>query len=109
MATVAEIVALPEIKQTECFIGGRWTPAVSGKTFETIHPATEEVIAQVAEGDAADVDLAVQSARDALESGPWSKMDARDRGKLMHKLADLIEEEADELAALESLDNGKPI
>ena len=84
-------------------------PSVSGKTFETINPATEEVIAQVAEGDAADVDLAVKAAREAFENGPWSKMDARDRGRLMYKLADLIEEDADELAALETLDNGKPI
>ena len=84
-------------------------PAASGKTFETINPATEEVIAQVAEGDAADVDLAVEAAREAFENGPWAKMDARDRGRLMYKLADLIEEEADELAALETLDNGKPI
>ena len=99
----------PQVKETQCFIGGKWVPANSGKTFETINPATEEVIAEVAEGDAADVDLAVKAAREAFENGPWSKMDARDRGRLMHKLADLIEEEIDELAALETLDNGKPI
>ena len=100
---------LPEIRQTQLFIGGQWVPSQSGKTFETINPANEEVIASVAEGDAADVDLAAKAARKAFESGPWSTMDARDRGRLMYKLADLIEEEADELAALESLDNGKPI
>jgi aldehyde dehydrogenase (NAD+) len=99
----------PTIRQTECFIDGQWTPAQSGKTFETIHPATEEPIAQVAEGDQADVELAVRAARKAFESGSWSRMDARDRGRLMLKLADLIEHEADELAALETLDNGKPI
>ena len=99
----------PRIQQTECFIGGQWKPSASGKTFETINPATEEVIANVAEGDAADIDQAAKAARKAFEEGPWSKMDARDRGRLMNKLADLIEEEADELAALESLDNGKPI
>ncbi|HKD36212.1 MAG TPA: aldehyde dehydrogenase family protein [Pirellulales bacterium] len=109
MATMTEPVRQPKIHQTQCFIGGKWVPAASGKTFETINPATEEVIAQVAEGDAADVDLAVAAARDALEHGPWSKMDARERGRLMFKLADLIEEEFDELAALETLDNGKPI
>jgi aldehyde dehydrogenase (NAD+) len=112
MATVTEprpIAKRPRIQQTECFIDGQWRPSVSGKTFETINPATEEVIAQVAEGDAADVDLGVKAARKAFEEGPWSKMDARDRGRLMNKLADLIEEEADDLAALESLDNGKPI
>lgn len=105
----AKRVRPPQIRQTECFIGGQWVPAVSGKTFETRHPATEEVIAQVAEGDAEDVDLAVAAAREALESGPWSKMSARERGELMFRLADLIEEEAEELAALETLDNGKPI
>jgi aldehyde dehydrogenase (NAD+) len=112
MATVTEplpSIKRPRIQQTECFIDGQWRPSVSGKTFETINPATEEVIAQVAEGDAADVDLAAKAARKAFEEGPWSKVDARDRGRLMNKLADLIEEEADELAALESLDNGKPI
>lgn len=114
MATVAEKktekkLARPQIHQTQCFIDGQWVPAASGKTFETVDPATEEVIASVAEGDAKDVDAAAKAARKALEQGPWSRMDARDRGRLMNKLADLIEAEADELAALESLDNGKPI
>jgi aldehyde dehydrogenase (NAD+) len=109
MATATETFAMPQIRQTECFIGGRWTASASGKTFETRDPANEEVIAQVAEGDAEDIDLAVAAAREALENGPWSRIDARDRGRLMHKLCDLIEEEADELAALESLDNGKPV
>jgi aldehyde dehydrogenase (NAD+) len=109
MATATPTQKMPKIQQTTCFIGGKWVPAASGKTFETINPATEEVIATVAEGDAADVDLAVAAARDALENGPWARMDARDRGRLMYKLADLIEEDADELAALETLDNGKPI
>ncbi|MCA9271271.1 MAG: aldehyde dehydrogenase family protein [Planctomycetales bacterium] len=99
----------PAVRQTQCFIDGQWLPAVSGKTFDTIDPATEEVIAQVAEGDAADVDAAVKAARHALEAGEWARMDARDRGRVMNKLADLIEDEAEELAALESLDNGKPI
>src|SRR4051795_474967 len=101
--------ARPRIHQTQCFIGGQWIPAQSGKTFDTLNPATEEVIASVAEGDAADIDLAVKAARTAFESGDWPKMDARDRGRLLYKLADMIEEEADELAALETLDNGKPI
>jgi aldehyde dehydrogenase (NAD+) len=112
MATVAEAPKkskLPEIHQTQCFIGGQWVPSQSGKTFATINPATEEVIAEVAEGDAADIDLAVKAAREQFENGEWSRMDARDRGRLMNRLADLIEEEIDSLAALESLDNGKPI
>ena len=109
MATITETVRRPQVRQTQCFIGGKWVPSASGKTFETIHPATEEVICEVAEGDKEDVDAAVDAAREAFDNGPWSKMDARDRGQLMYKLADLIEEEADELAALETLDNGKPI
>jgi aldehyde dehydrogenase (NAD+) len=112
MATVLESPksrTAPRIHQTQCFIGGQWIPAQSGKTFDTINPATEQTIASVAEGDAADIDLAVKAARKAFEGGDWPKMDARDRGRLMNKLADLIEENIDELAALESLDNGKPI
>ncbi len=109
MATMVETVRRPQIRQTQCFIGGQWVPAQSGKTFVTLNPATEEPIAQVAEGDAADVEQAVAAARQALEKGPWGRMDARERGRLMHRLADLIEEESEELAALETLDNGKPI
>jgi aldehyde dehydrogenase (NAD+) len=110
MATITEkTVRRPQVRQTQCFIGGKWIPSASGKTFETIHPGTEEVICEVAEGDKEDVDAAVDAARDAFDNGPWSKMDARDRGALMYKLADILEEEADELAALETLDNGKPI
>ncbi len=80
----------------------------SGKTFPTINPATGEEICQVAEADAADVDRAVKAARAAFEHGPWRKMSAAERGRLLNKLADLIEKHADELARLESLDNGKP-
>jgi aldehyde dehydrogenase (NAD+) len=109
MATVTEKVARPKIQQTDCLIGGKWVPSASGKTFDTIHPATEEVICKVAEGDKADIDAAVDAAREAFDNGPWRTMDARDRGALVYKLAELIEEEAEELAALETLDNGKPI
>jgi aldehyde dehydrogenase (NAD+) len=114
MATVTEKpsakkVPHPKVRQTQCFIDGQWVPAASGKTFDTIHPATEEVIAQVAEGDKEDIDRAVKAARKQFDGGEWSRMDARDRGRLMYKLADLLEEEAEELAALETLDNGKPI
>lgn len=108
MAT-AEIVNRPNIRQTQCFIGGEWIPAEGGETFETIHPATGEVIAQVAKGDEADVNKAVAAARKAFDEGPWRQMDARERGEIMYRLADLIEAEMEELAALETLDNGKPI
>ena len=109
MTSAIETVSRPTIRQTECFIDGQWLPSQSGKTFETIHPADEEVITQVAEGDADDIDLAVKAARNAFDNGPWRSMDARERGELMYRFADLIEEEIDELAALETLDNGKPI
>ncbi len=109
MATMLETVRRPKIRHTQLFIDGKWQDAASGKTFATIDPATEEVIAEVAEGDAADVDRAAKAARKAFDSGEWSRMDARDRGRVLYRLADLIEEEIDELAALESLDNGKPV
>lgn len=110
MATATESVySAPKVSQTRILIGDEWRDAVSGKTFPTYHPATEELIAEVAEGDKEDIDLAVKAARGAFESGDWPKMDARDRGRCLHRLADLIEENFDELAALETLDNGKPI
>src|SRR3954466_10448510 len=95
--------------QQPLFIGGKWQVSESGKTFSTINPATGEVICQVAEGDKADIDRAVKAARKAFEEGPWSKMSAAERGRLIHRLADLIEQHKEELAALETLDNGKPI
>jgi aldehyde dehydrogenase (NAD+) len=101
-------VKLPKIKDQPLFIGGRWLDSVSGKTFPSINPATGETICQVAEGDKADVDLAVQAARQAFEDGPWRKMNASERGRLLNRLADLIEKNQEELAVLESLDNGKP-
>lgn len=108
-ATLEPVSTNVKVEHTECFIGGKWMPAASGKTFATVNPATEEEIAQVAEGDAEDVDRAAKAARKAFETGAWPKMDASDRGKLLYRLADLIEAEIDDLAALETLDNGKPI
>ena len=98
-----------KVRQTKMLIDGKWVDSVSGKTFDTINPATGDVIARVAEGDKADVDKAAKAARKAFDSGPWRKMSARERGKLLYRLADLIEKNFDELAALETLDNGKPI
>ena len=97
------------IKQTKILINNKWVESVSGKTFETLNPATGEPLAKVAEADAADVDLAVKAARKAFHSkSPWRRMSASERGKLIGRLADLMEKNADELATLESLDNGKP-
>jgi aldehyde dehydrogenase (NAD+) len=99
----------PKVKDQQMLIGGKWVDSVSGKTFETINPATGEVICRVAEGDKADIDKAVKAARKAFESGPWPKMPASERGRLLNKLADAIEADIDELASLETLDNGKPL
>jgi len=96
------------IKPKKLLIGGKWTDAASGKTFATLNPATEEVLAQVAEGDSADIDKAVKSSRLAFEDGPWRRMTPSERGKLIWKLADLLEQHLDEFANIESLDNGKP-
>jgi len=102
-------VKMPKVKSQEpMFIGGKWVGSVSGKAFPTVNPSTGEITCHVAEADKADVDLAVKAARRAFDEGPWSKMAASERGRLINKLADLIERDIDELAALESLDNGKP-
>src|SRR5208337_2413991 len=92
---------------TKLLINNRWVDSASGKTFSTVNPATGEEICQVAEADAADVDQAVSAARAAF-NGPWRRMSAAERGNLINRLADLVEKHADELAQLESLDNGKP-
>src|SRR5713226_8129913 len=96
-------------KPRKMLIDGKWVNAASGKTFPTYNPATGEVLAQVAEGDRQDIDVAVKAARKAFDSGPWSRMTASERGKLVWKLADLLEEHLEEFATLETLDNGKPL
>ena len=108
MATVASAPAEVAVGPTKLLINNKWTNSKSGKTFPTFNPSTGEEICQVAEADAADVDEAVKSARHAFEKGPWRKMSGAQRGLLMNRLADLMEKHADELARLESLDNGKP-
>ncbi len=90
-------------------IGGQWMSSKSGKTFETINPATEDVVALVAEGDKGDVDEAVKAARKAFETGRWAKMGPHERARYLIKIADLIEQHTDDLAQLETLDNGKPL
>lgn len=97
-----------QIKPGKLFIGGKWVDSVSGKTFATINPATGEPITQVYEASEMDVDLAVQAARKALE-GPWKKLSASDRGKILWKIGDLILKYAEELSYLETLDSGKTI
>ncbi|HWC19131.1 MAG TPA: aldehyde dehydrogenase family protein, partial [Terriglobales bacterium] len=102
---VTEFLATPK----KLLIDGRWVPASTGKTFNSIDPATGEVLARIAEGEKADIDLAVKAARRAFESGPWPKMTPSERGRVLWKIADLVEQNTEEFAELETLDNGKPI
>ncbi|HEU5235155.1 MAG TPA: aldehyde dehydrogenase family protein [Terriglobales bacterium] len=102
---VTEFLATPR----KLLIDGKWVQSHSGKTFDSIDPATGEVLARVAEGDKADIDLAVKAARRAFESGPWSKMSASERGRIIWKIGDLLQENLEEFAELETLDNGKPL
>jgi len=100
----------PEIKFTKLFIDGEFVDSVSGKTFATINPSTGKELCHVAQGDKADIDKAVVAAKRAFKLGSeWRTMDASKRGHLISKLADLIERDADYLASLEALDNGKPL
>jgi phenylacetaldehyde dehydrogenase len=93
----------------QLLIGGQWINAKSGKTFDVFDPATGREIAKAAEGDAADIDAAVAAARRAFESGPWARMSPLERSKLIYRLGDALEANAEEFAAIEALDNGKPI
>ena len=102
---VSRFVATPR----KMLINGAWRESVSGKTFQTFNPATGDVLAEVAEGDRADINQAVKAARTAFDAGPWRKMTTSERGRLIWKLADLLEEHLQEFAELESLDNGKPV
>jgi phenylacetaldehyde dehydrogenase len=96
-------------KPKKLLIGGDWRKAASGKTFDSYDPSSGEVLARAAEGDAEDIDLAVAAARRAFDQGPWRKMTPSERGRILWRLGDLILENLEELAELESLDNGKPL
>jgi phenylacetaldehyde dehydrogenase len=102
--SVEEFIGTPR----QLFINGQWADAASGKTFATPNPATGETLAHIAEGDAEDINRAVRAARRAFEDGPWSRMTPSERGRIIWRIGDLILEHTDELAQLESLDNGKP-
>lgn len=91
------------------FINNQWVESISGETFETYNPATGEVLAEMQLADQADVDQAVKAARDAFENGTWRSLSAADRARYLFGLADLIDQNADELAEIETLDNGKPL
>jgi len=102
--SVEEFIGAPR----QMFINGQWSHAASGKTFDTPNPATGETLARVAEGDAEDINRAVAAARKAFEDGPWCRMTPSERGRIIWRIGDLILAHTDELAQLESLDNGKP-
>src|ERR1700682_3578507 len=115
MATTASAPLLDQnvsrfIARTQkILINGKWVEAASGKTFPTYNPATGDVLSRVAEGDKEAIDRAVKASRAAFESGPWSKITASERGRLIWRIADLIDKHVEEFAQLESLDNGKPL
>jgi phenylacetaldehyde dehydrogenase len=102
---VTKYVSMPR----KNLINGKWVDAVSGKTFPVYDPSTGDVTAHVAEADATDVNLAVKAARKAFDEGPWPRMSPSERGRIMWKIADLIEKNAEEFAQLEAPDNGKPV
>jgi phenylacetaldehyde dehydrogenase len=104
----------PEIRQflkkrLRMLINGEWVEAASGKSFAVFDPTNGEVMAEVAEGDREDIDRAVKAARAAFESGPWPNLTASERGRMLWKLADLLEAHLEEFALLETIDNGKPL
>src|SRR4051794_18833810 len=101
----AEFTSAPK----KMLIGGKWVESVSGKTYETRDPATGEVITSIQEGNEEDINRAVAAARKAFDEGPWPKMKPNERAKLLLKLADLVEKNAEELAHIETLDNGRSL
>jgi len=112
--TSTETPVSPSIEQmlgTErtMMVDGKWVPALSGRTFPTVNPATSDPLCHIPDGQKEDIDLAVQAARKAFEYGPWRKLTPSERGKLMWKLADSMEARIEDFAQLESLDNGKPV
>ena len=110
MATVTSAKQTAIINtHTKLLINNEWVDSVSGNKFVTINPATEEGICEVAQANAVDLDIAVQAARGAFTKGQWSRMSGRNRAILLYKLADLLEQHQEELAHLETLDNGKPL
>ncbi|MGH9717129.1 MAG: aldehyde dehydrogenase family protein [Candidatus Acidiferrales bacterium] len=115
MATATQVIPIDEnvtkylAKPRKMLIGGKWVEAASGKTFPTYNPATGEVLAQIAEGDKEDINRAVAAARAAFEKGPWRDITPSERGRVIWKLADLLEKRLEEFAQLECLNQGKPL
>lgn len=108
-ARTPRVASPPQVADQLLFINGEFVQGASGKSFTTIDPSTAKPICQVAEADASDVDRAVQAARAALQQGPWKRMSGTERGRLMFKLSDLVDQHAEELAVLEAYNSGKTI
>src|SRR5947207_12410673 len=104
-----EVASFLKGQPKKLFVGGRWVEAAGGQTFDTIDPATGEVLARVAEGGAEDVDRAVAAARKSFDRGTWRELPPAERAKVLWKVGDLLEERGNEFAQLETLDNGMPI
>ncbi|XP_059433377.1 aldehyde dehydrogenase family 2 member C4-like isoform X2 [Corylus avellana] len=105
--SIVSSVKIPTIKFTKLFINGEFVDSISGKTFETIDPRTGDLIARIAEGDKEDIDLAVKAARGAFDHGSWPRLPGSERARIMMKFADLIDQNVEELAALDTIDAGK--
>src|SRR5499427_7937572 len=102
-------IAKASVRTYQNYVNGQWVPSASGETFPVYDPSTEEVIAQVASSNAADVDKAVKAARAAFDSGPWPAATAQDRGRILFKLAESVRQNLSMLAEIESRNTGKPI
>jgi aldehyde dehydrogenase (NAD+) len=108
-ATVSGAPIATDLVKSDLFINNEWRPAASGARFDVVNPATEEVVAEVAKAERADIDLAVAAARACFESDQWQAMSARDRGKLLARAAELLAARLPDVATLETLHNGKPL
>ncbi|MCC7059658.1 MAG: aldehyde dehydrogenase family protein, partial [Burkholderiaceae bacterium] len=95
--------------ETQLFIGGRWSAASDGGTFQVLNPAREELLANVAAAKPDDIDAAVRAARAQFDGGEWSRMDGAERGRLLYRLAELMERDKDYIAMLETLNLGRPL
>ena len=109
MSVQTQTIVEKTVKAFDClhFIDGKFVPSLDGKTFNNVNPVTEEVYGTVAEGSAAEIDLAVQAAKRALKEGPWGKMNTQERAGIIRKIGDILLERQEEIAQLESLDTGK--
>lgn len=99
----------PKLPKGQLFINGKWRDAADGSVAPTFNPANEQEIMKVAQATLGDVNDAVDAAHEAFENGEWRKMGPHDKARVLNRIGDLIEENADELAALESMDMGKPL